>query len=244
MVQFTLFNGRFGWTPCVHGVGFEEYHQVLGAEKIRTILMQREYQVSTKFAADLMREMGVIGVPTSAKRDYLKLREAEKKENVFRQQFHAGKPNQIWVSDVAYFQLRERYLYTCVILDLFSRKVVAYKVSKKNSTQRITFTFTFKMTWEQCSPEAGLIYHKGANEPQNTPAAEQLHPQHSLLSPVNYKTPIPQKAREDIKSLAYLEHFLMWNREMDHPVSLHFMAIAHCKKRTNALDCAIIKTQL
>lgn len=52
---------------------FEEYHQVLGAEKIRTILMQRGYQVSTKFVADLMREIGLISVRTTAKQDYLKL---------------------------------------------------------------------------------------------------------------------------------------------------------------------------
>lgn len=136
---------------------FEEYHQVLGAEKIRTILIQRGYQVSTKFVANLMREMGLISVRTTAKQDYLKFREPEKKKNVLRQQFHAGKPNQIWVSDVTCFKLEDHYLYTCVILDLFSRKVVAYKISKKNSTQLITSTF--KMAWEQRSPEAGLIFH-------------------------------------------------------------------------------------
>ena len=136
---------------------FEEYHQVLGAEKIRTILMQREYQVSTKFVANLMREMGLISVRTTAKQDYLKLREPEKKKNVLRQQFHAGKPNQIWVSDVACFKLGNYYLYTCVILALFSRRVVAHKISKKNSTQLITSTF--KMAWERRSPEAGLIFH-------------------------------------------------------------------------------------
>ncbi len=136
---------------------FEEYHQVLGAEKICTILIQRGYQVSTKFVANLMREMGLISLRTTAKQDYLKLREPEKRKNVLRQQFHAGKPNQIWVSDVTCFKLRDRYLYTCVILDLFSRKVVAYKISKKNSTQLITSTF--KMAWEQRSPKAGLIFH-------------------------------------------------------------------------------------
>lgn len=136
---------------------FEEYHQVLGAEKICTILIQRGYQVSTKFVANLMREMGLISLRTTAKQNYLKLREPEKRKNVLRQQFHAGKPNQIWVSDVTCFKLRDRYLYTCVILDLFSRKVVAYKISKKNSTQLITSTF--KMAWEQRSPKAGLIFH-------------------------------------------------------------------------------------
>ncbi|MDE6993184.1 MAG: hypothetical protein K2P41_01965 [Lachnospiraceae bacterium] len=43
----------------------------------------------------------------------------------------------MWTSDVICFKLGELYLYICVILDLFSRRVVAYKVSRKNSTQLI-----------------------------------------------------------------------------------------------------------
>jgi len=98
---------------------FDKYHQVLGAGKIRTILRQRGNQVSTKFVADLMREMGLTSVPTTAKQDYLKFQEPEKKKNVLRQQFHADRPNQIWVSDITCFKLGKHYLYTCVILDIF-----------------------------------------------------------------------------------------------------------------------------
>lgn len=85
-----------------------------------------------------MREMGLFSVRSTAKQDYLKLREPEKKKNILHQQFSADKPNQIWVSDVTCFKLGNRYLYTCAILDLFSRKVIAHKVSRKNSTQLIT----------------------------------------------------------------------------------------------------------
>lgn len=158
---------------------FEEYHQVLGAEKVRTILIQRGYQVSTKFVANLMREMGLISVRTTAKQDYLKLREPEKKKNVLRQQFHAGKPNQIWVSDVTCFKLEDHYLYTCVILDLFSRKVIAYKISKKNSTQLITSTF--KMAWEQRSPEAGLIFHSDRGSQYTSHRFQQLLHERSVI---------------------------------------------------------------
>lgn len=158
---------------------FEEYHQVLGAEKIRTILIQRGYQVSTKFVANLMREMGLISVRTTAKQDYLKFREPEKKKNVLRQQFHAGKPNQIWVSDVTCFKLEDHYLYTCVILDLFSRKVIAYKISKKNSTQLITSTF--KMAWEQRSPGAGLIFHSDRGSQYTSHRFQQLLHERSVV---------------------------------------------------------------
>lgn len=82
---------------------------------------------------------------------------SQRKKNILRQQFQADRPNQIGVSDVTCFKLGNHYLYTCMILDLFSCKVIAYKISKKNSTQLITSTF--KIAWEQRTPEAKLIFH-------------------------------------------------------------------------------------
>ena len=114
---------------------FDEYRQVMGAEKIRTILVQRGHQISKEYVAKLMKEMGLASIRSTAKQDYMKLHKPEKKRNVLRQQFQADRPNQIWVSDVTCFKLGELYLYTCIILDLFSRRVVAYKVSRKNSPQ-------------------------------------------------------------------------------------------------------------
>ena len=111
---------------------FDEYRQVLGAEKIRTILVQRGYQVSAEYVSRLMREMGLSSVRSTAKQEYLKLREPERKKNILRQQFNAQRPNQRWVSDVTCFKLGDHYFYICVIIDLFSRKVIAHKVSKKN----------------------------------------------------------------------------------------------------------------
>lgn len=136
---------------------FDEYRQVLGAEKIRTILVQRGRQVSTEYVARLMKEMGLSSIRSTAKRDYKKLHKSGKKQSILRQQFQADRANQIWVSDITCFKLGEQYLYTCVILDLFSRKVIAYKVSRRNSTQLIPSTF--KAAWEQRDPDAGLIFH-------------------------------------------------------------------------------------
>lgn len=151
---------------------FNEYRQVLGAEKIRMILIQRGYQTSTKFVAGLMKEMGLSSVRSTAKQDYLKLQEPKKKKNVLHQQFSADKPNQIWVSDVTCFKLENRYLYTCVILDLFSRKVIAYKISRKNSTQLITATF--KIACELRKPEAGLIFHSDRGSQYTSHRFQQL----------------------------------------------------------------------
>lgn len=157
---------------------FDEYRQVFGADKICAILVQRGHRVSREYVAKLMREMGLSSIRTTAKQDYRRLHAEERKENVFQQQFHADKPNQVWVSDVTCFKLGNYYLYTCVILDLFSRKMIAHKVSRKNSTQLITSTF--KMAWEQRSPKAGLIFHSDRGAQYTSHRFQQLLREHSV----------------------------------------------------------------
>ena len=158
---------------------FDEYRQVLGAEKIRTVLVQRGHQVSTEYVARLMKEMGLSSVRTTAKQDYLNLRESGKKRNVLRQQFNATRPNEVWVSDVTCFRLQDRNHYICVILDLFSRKVIAYKVSKKNSTQLVTSTF--KSAWEERAPELELLFHSDRGAQYTSHRFQELLRRHSIV---------------------------------------------------------------
>lgn len=156
---------------------FDEFRQVFGADKIRTILMERGYQVSTKFVSSVMREMGLSSIRTTAKQEYLKFREPEKKKNILRQQFHADKPDQIWVSDVTCFKIEGHYYYVCVILDLFSRMAIAHKCSRKNSVQLITATF--KTAVEQRKPKAGLIFHSDRGAQYTSHRFQQLLHDHA-----------------------------------------------------------------
>ena len=158
---------------------FNEYRQVLGAEKICTVLIQRGHKVSTRFVADVMREMGLACVRSTAKQDYLKRQVPEKKKNILQQQFSANRPNEIWVSDITCFKLNNRYYYVCVILDLFSRKVVSYKISKKNSTQLITATF--KNAWGSRRPEPGLLFHSDRGAQYTSHRFQQILREHAVV---------------------------------------------------------------
>ena len=136
---------------------FDEYRQVLGAEKIRTILVQHGHQVSTEYVAKLMREMGLASIRSTAKQDYMKLHEPEKKRNILQQQFQANKPNQIWVSDITYFKINDYWLYFCMILDLFSRRVIGYRVSRNASTHLVTSTV--RDAYQARGNPIGLTFH-------------------------------------------------------------------------------------
>ena len=56
-------------------------------------------------------------------------------------QFNADHPNQIWVSDITYFRIKDSWMYLCAIIDLFSRRVVGYRISRTASTRLVTTTF-------------------------------------------------------------------------------------------------------
>ena len=48
---------------------------------------------------------------------------------MIKQQFTVSIPNEIRVSDVTEFVCKKLKYYLCVILDLYARKIVAYRIS-------------------------------------------------------------------------------------------------------------------
>ena len=72
------------------------------------------------------------------------------------------------MSDVTYFKTRTSIFHICVILDLFSRKIVAYKIRTRNNTRLIKSTF--KLAYKSAKPKDGLLFHtdRGENYQSNT----------------------------------------------------------------------------
>ncbi|CAD0171646.1 protein of unknown function [Streptococcus thermophilus] len=51
-------------------------------------------------------------------------------DNLLKQEFNPNSPNQVWTTDFTYISIGpKRHVYLCAILDLYSRKCIAWKVS-------------------------------------------------------------------------------------------------------------------
>lgn len=135
---------------------FDDSSQRFGAEKIRVILSEDGVHVGKKRIRDIMQELGLESVRENAKKDYKKRQEYQRR-NLVKREFNAKKPNKIWVSNITYFKIKDHPVYLCVIIDLFSRCVIGYRVSRKCSTQLVTSTF--RMTFQNRGTPAGLIFH-------------------------------------------------------------------------------------
>lgn len=134
---------------------FHKSRETYGSSKITAIMKDRGYAISEKTVADIMHENGLFSVRSSAKTLYVQ--QQKRRENLLNRQFSTSRPNEVWVSDVTYFHLHNKTYYICAVLDLYSRKAIAYRISLKNSTQLTKGTF--KLAYQLRKPQQGLIFH-------------------------------------------------------------------------------------
>ena len=146
---------------------FDDSSQRFGAEKIRVTLAESGVRVGTKRIAAIMQELGLQSIRPDAKKQYKK-QPQYKKQNLLERQFTADHPNQVWVSDITYFKVNDYWVYLCIILDLFSRKIVGYRVSRNASTNLVTSTF--RTAFRERGNPSGLTFHSDRGK-QYTSAA-------------------------------------------------------------------------
>ena len=135
---------------------YDDSKQIYGTGKITAILRNQGIKTSAKYVSQIMRELGISSVSTTAKKEYQKWKKGQNR-NFLQQQFCTDRPNQIWVSDITVFKFGDKYYYLCAIIDLFSRKIISYRISQNSSTQLLTKTF--KQAYSERKPEKGLMFH-------------------------------------------------------------------------------------
>lgn len=78
--------------------------------------------------------------------------------NVLAQNFKVFRNNQVWVSDIAYIETKQGWMYLIVVIDLFNRKVVDWSMSD-NLTTEATILPAFGMASESVKLTEELIFH-------------------------------------------------------------------------------------
>jgi len=77
--------------------------------------------------------------------------------NIVDRNFNILEPNKVWVSDITYIPTKEGWLYLCIILDLFSRKIVGWSMDK-NMKEKIVLK-AFQMALLNRNPSLDLVFH-------------------------------------------------------------------------------------
>lgn len=58
-------------------------------------------------------------------------------KNVLKREFDANEPNAVWCTDITYLWTDEGFLYLSCIMDLFSRRIIAWELSRTLETEHV-----------------------------------------------------------------------------------------------------------
>jgi len=111
----------------------------MGALKLRSILTKEMGSAMIGLGRDaffrLLRENDLL---VKCKRRYAITTQSDhrfKKWPDLVQRRQALHPEQIWVSDITYIRIRDKWIYLCLITDAYSRKIVGYKLTHRPTAQ-------------------------------------------------------------------------------------------------------------
>ena len=61
--------------------------------------------------------------------------------NHLQQKFNLKAPNLVWTSDITYMKAGGVWYYLCIVMDLFSRKVISWHISSKANVELVITAF-------------------------------------------------------------------------------------------------------
>lgn len=109
---------------------YDASHQNYGAPKITAELQKSGEHIAQKTAGNYMHQMGIRAqwikkhIQTTIHSDF-----SVKLKNILNEQFNPERPDAVWCSDITYIWTYEGFVYLTSIMDLYSRKIIAWVLS-------------------------------------------------------------------------------------------------------------------
>ena len=135
-----------------------KYKKRLGLKKMACML-KSEYgvKIGVGRVRRLMLSMHLPKIFSKKSPNHSSKSESGDYKNFLNRKFKQSAPNQIWVSDITYIKVGQKWFYLCVVIDLFSRKVIAWKISDKPNAELVIATF--KKAYANRNFPTGLMFH-------------------------------------------------------------------------------------
>jgi putative transposase len=94
-------------------------------------------------------------------------------------------PNQLWVSDITYIALPDRFVYVAIVLDAWSRRIVGYAIGRSIDA-RLTVA-ALRSAIARRKPPPGLIHHSDRGSQYAADTYRQTLRQNGLIGSMGRK---------------------------------------------------------
>ena len=115
-----------------------ESKEIYGAPKITRILKKQGYRISERTVTRYMHEMGIRACYTKPYTvTTISLDFTNTLRNILNRNFSPEHPNAVWCTDITYIPTAEGFLYLSCVMDLYSRKIVAWELGDTLETKHV-----------------------------------------------------------------------------------------------------------
>lgn len=163
-----------------------ENRGVYGSPRIHAELKDRQMHHGKKRVARLMRENGIrakqkkkFKMTTDSKHSY------PLAPNLLGRDFSAHSSNQKWLADITYIWTREGWLYLAAIMDLFSRPIVGWSMSRR-MTKELVLEALEMAVGRRC-PGPGLVHHSDRGSQYACGDYQQTLTDHGMVGSMSRK---------------------------------------------------------
>ena len=120
---------------------YNSSHQNYGAPKITSQLQRSGEIISERTVGKYMRDLNIKAqwvkpfTHTTIAPDF-----STKLQNILDEQFNPARPNAAWCSDITYIPTARGFVYLTSVMDLFSRKIIAWTLSETLEAEHVANT--------------------------------------------------------------------------------------------------------
>ena len=137
-----------------------EHFGVYGVEKLWRQLRREGVAVGRDRVARLMGELGLRGVVRgTGKRTTVPAPATARPADLVKRNFTATAPNRTWVADLTYVWTWAGFCYVAFIVDVFSRRIVGWRVSTSLSATVVLDALEMAIWTRRADDLTGLVHH-------------------------------------------------------------------------------------
>ena len=138
----------------------EHSHSTYGYRRVHIWLERQGIHKNPKTVLHIMQKYNLLS-EVRRKKYHNYTNGIYKYPNHLARDFHAGRPNQKWVTDISYIRTGQGFLYLSVIRDLYDNSIVAYKTGTEQNINLVLSTIKAAKRKEKVTAELQLHSDQG-----------------------------------------------------------------------------------
>lgn len=165
----------------------QQTREAYGARRMWQLLNREGFVCGRHRVARLRREAGLVTLRRRRHARTIRARHPAGVEipNRLNQQFAVSAKNRVWTADYTFIPTRTGWLYVAVVLDLYSRRIVGWAMSPRQTLTVVTEAWW--MAWHHRRPTPGLVHHSDQGNQYRAGLYQQLLARRGVVASMSRK---------------------------------------------------------